>query len=696
MSSLAPRLSRRTALAATGLLTVTAASGAVGIPGSPLGLAAARADGGSGSGSGSSTISLADPAATPETASLFAALRAQRGEGILFGHQHDLTHGWSFDEPDGTASDTLAAVGDHPAVFGWDTLILDGEERPGVSGATPADNAEHLVWAFRAADAIGGINTLSAHLPNFVTGGSFYDVSGSVVPAILPGGDRHDAFVEYLEVLASAFRGATREDGTLIPVVFRPWHENNGGWFWWGAGHATPSEYVELFRFTVEHLRDACDVHNVLYSYSPGGSFGGDPEGYLRTYPGDAFVDVLGYDTYDDSSGSQAFLDGLVADLGMIADLAEERGKVSAYTEFGQSGAEDTDPTWFTDLLAAIDADERARRSVFLLTWADWGGDNRAYIPYPASDERAEHPQHADFVAFAEDPRTIFAADLADPFSLATTVAAAHAVGHLVTPTDRSRVDAKTFTVRARLTGGEVRSALVTIDGTWKLKLRLDDDGFHSGTWRINGRWKDAETASLVLDATIGRTTVRDERLVLLGPAHEMPAGWVDDFEGYAGDDVTLGAAWSLVNGAAIALSADHRSDRSDSAYGCAYSYDFSPATYAGIGKTVGEDWSATDRLALWLQGDGSTNGATLQVVADGIYFEHALALDDAAGGQQEALFADFAPAPWDTANAGKALDAARLANVTAFNLYVGQADGGPVTGTIHIDDIRATTADGI
>ncbi|KFI58580.1 glycoside hydrolase family 26 protein [Bifidobacterium cuniculi] len=87
-------------------------------------------------------------------------------------------------------------------------------------------------------------------------------------------------------------------DGTAVPIAFRPLHENNGSWFWWGATHASTAEYKELFRYIVDYLRDAKGVHNLPYAYSPTGSFNGDPTNYLATYPGDAWVDLLGYDQY--------------------------------------------------------------------------------------------------------------------------------------------------------------------------------------------------------------------------------------------------------------------------------------------------------------------------------------------------------------------------------------------------------------
>ncbi|WP_318275707.1 carbohydrate binding domain-containing protein [Streptomyces pharetrae] len=166
-----------------------------------------------------------------------------------------------------------------------------------------------------------------------------------------------------------------------------------------------------------------------------------------------------------------------------------------------------------------------------------------------------------------------------------------------------------------------------------------------------------------------------------------MPTGWIDDFEGYAGDDASLSEAYSHINANTTTLSADHKASGS---YGLAYSYDFSSAGYTGIGKTVDADWSAFSSLVLWLRGDGSANGATLQIVSEGAYFEYGIPLSDTVGREIRAPFSEFKPAPWDTAHAGEVLDAAHLAKVATFNIYLGQGSGAPAKGVVYLDNIRA------
>ena len=68
-----------------------------------------------------------------------------------------------------------------------------------------------------------------------MTGNVFTDTSGSVVSHILPGGDKNAEYNAYLDQIADLAHQLSDDKGNDIPVVFRPFHENNGSWFWWGA-----------------------------------------------------------------------------------------------------------------------------------------------------------------------------------------------------------------------------------------------------------------------------------------------------------------------------------------------------------------------------------------------------------------------------------------------------------------------------
>ncbi len=307
----------------------------------------------------------------------------------------------------------------------------------------------------------------------------------------------------------------------------------------------------------------------------------------------------------------------------MVVRLANERGKAPAFTEFGESGPESRNPKWFTQLLRAVQADPLARQVTHMLTWANFGGTTRAYVPYPG------HALLPDFVTYHQDPYTLFAADLRGVFSARTTAVRNTPFMHLVTPTDRQRVTAARTTVRVRVTSAKASRVTYSVNGGRARPLRLDADGFHSADLPIDPAWSATGSITLTVSAKVGAETLTDSALVLLGEVAPLPAGWIDDFEGYGGDDVTLSEAYSHENSNTTTLSADHKASGS---YGLAYAYDFTDAEYTGIGRSVDADWSAFTSLALWLKGDGSANGGVIQIVADGVYFERQFMLADTDG----------------------------------------------------------------
>ena len=138
--------------------------------------------------------------------------------------------------------------------------------------------------------------TLSSHMPNFAyaeekegtsektydrydyLAADSYNLTGDCMNQILPGGAYHDRFAAYLDMIAEY---AHQVNG---PVLFRPFHENTGSWFWWGKAFCDPETYKSVFKYTVEYLRDEKDVHNLLYVYGPGSEAASIAE-YEERYP---------------------------------------------------------------------------------------------------------------------------------------------------------------------------------------------------------------------------------------------------------------------------------------------------------------------------------------------------------------------------------------------------------------------------
>jgi mannan endo-1,4-beta-mannosidase len=226
---------------------------------------------------------LVDRAATAETRALFVNLRRLARDHVLFGHQDDLAYGVEWDNQAGR-SDVKETAGSYPAVYGWDVGGLEGETGGNLDGVRFERQRGWIADGYRR----GGVITISWHMRNPVSGGNAWDTTRAV-PAILPGGTQHGRYAQWLDRFAdfaTSLRAPGRSGGEVqVPVIFRPFHETSGGWFWWGARHATPEEYRRLWRFTVEYLRDRKGVHNLLWGYST--DVFDSKDHYLERYPGD-------------------------------------------------------------------------------------------------------------------------------------------------------------------------------------------------------------------------------------------------------------------------------------------------------------------------------------------------------------------------------------------------------------------------
>ena len=334
--------------------------------------------------------------ATPETVNLYKNLIALGQEKVIFGHQDDLAYGvkWAY-EPG--RSDIKAVTGAYPGLVGWDIGKLELGSHLNLD-SVPFDKMQFYI---REAYHRGMVNTVSWHIYEPVTHKNSWVDEGetrTTVREILPDGQRHQEYVAMLEKVAVFFGQLKKENGTPIPVIFRPFHENNGDWFWWGARHCTPAEYKSLFRFTAKFLTEDKGLNNLLFAYSPDNKFSTREE-YLQRYPGDNYVDIIGYDDYHNFSLENG-AEKAGKNLEIICKLAEEKGKVAAFTETGLEGM--TDSTWFTNqLLRAIQYSNVSKNIAYVMLWRN-ANEKHFYTSYPG------HGSAENLRQFYESPFTVF------------------------------------------------------------------------------------------------------------------------------------------------------------------------------------------------------------------------------------------------------------------------------------------------
>ena len=187
------------------------------------------------------------------------------------------------------------------------------------------------------------------------------------------------------------------ENGKYIPVLFRPFHEHTGSWFWWGKNLCSIDEYKTLWRFTVTYLRDTKNIHHLLYAYSTDRF--NTREEYLERYPGDDVIDMLAFDLYDRGADYPGVLKNCAA---IVSTLAKEKNKIAAVSEAGGPIARQTD-WWTKTVLETL----RPFNLSYILVWRNpWQSARAAFAPYKG------HPSSADFIKFCQDPRTLFQKDI--------------------------------------------------------------------------------------------------------------------------------------------------------------------------------------------------------------------------------------------------------------------------------------------
>ena len=293
------------------------------------------------------SIKLVDKNATEKTKQLAIYLKSVANQDkIIFGHQSDTSSHVRADLP-ANGSDVKDITGSLATITGVDTLAIAGDSK----FATTKESLDHFANLSIEAAKQGSLITVSTHFPNFsskniikLSDGTYDfskcgfsdcgDFTGSAKD-ILPGGQYNDRFLAYIDMIAEY---AHRLQEHNIPVIFRPFHENNGSWFWWGGEHMSEQDSIKLYQYLVEQLQER-NVHNFLYVYSPNGPFNSEKD-YMARYPGDKYVDILAIDSYDfyydyPATYSDNFFKNMQKSCEIIHNVAIKHDKLAAISETG-------------------------------------------------------------------------------------------------------------------------------------------------------------------------------------------------------------------------------------------------------------------------------------------------------------------------------------------------------------------------
>ena len=86
-----------------------------------------------------------------------------------------------------------------------------------------------------------------------------------------------------------------------IPVLWRPFHELDGDWFWWGKGGS--ENFKKLWQIMYDRYTNHWGLNNLIWVLG----YSHKMEKLKTWYPGDEYCDVIGADTYDIEINSKLY-----------------------------------------------------------------------------------------------------------------------------------------------------------------------------------------------------------------------------------------------------------------------------------------------------------------------------------------------------------------------------------------------------
>jgi mannan endo-1,4-beta-mannosidase len=251
-------------------------------------------------------------------------------------------------------------TGHWPAIAGFDYVDFP---RGGVTTKIPNANA---IKYWRE----GGLITVGVHLYNPANpkGGGLRDKGVNLNDLLDSRSETHTSWMHQLDQLAAGLQ-ELKEAGVV--VIWRPFHEMNGDWFWWGG--KPPADFVKVWRHMFDHFTKTKKLDNLLWAYGP--NHRANTGDY---YPGNEYVDIVGFDVYTDHIDPQH-----IKGYDALARLAKPFG----FGEFGPHGAQN--PPGDYDYRRFIDGVvKHFPRTTYFMSWnAKWSLASNQHV-----SELLEHP----------------------------------------------------------------------------------------------------------------------------------------------------------------------------------------------------------------------------------------------------------------------------------------------------------------
>ena len=225
-----------------------------------------------------------NPNAQPEVQRVLDYLEENRGNRLILG-QHTQTM-------EQTELEHIRRItGKLPALCGFELLGYSPNIRPEDSGEecmTEVVNARGTLRKAWEWARLGGLITFTWHWFSPLGGRdkSFFseNTDFSASRAAQSGTPENAAFLNDLDYMAGLLRPFSDEH---IPILWRPFHEAEGSWFWWEREGAEPCK--KLYRLMFERFTERHRLDNLIWVQN-------SPK--VENYPGDDVVDIISRDLY--------------------------------------------------------------------------------------------------------------------------------------------------------------------------------------------------------------------------------------------------------------------------------------------------------------------------------------------------------------------------------------------------------------
>lgn len=221
-------------------------------------------------------------------------------------------------------------------------------------------------------------------------------------------------------------------------IIFRPFHEADGDWFWWGLKYLEgdlplngKEALMEVFVETARYLKK--ELPNMLIAFSTdklnyvshanandeeiAKHYAAEFKTFLPKNASDLFlIDIYGMDLYTSEAHPEESLKNYRLKLQGLSLLAKQDGKIAAITEAGNRGTpaeeDDRQPTikWFNDYLFSWISDQKINVA-FTVIWQNWSNNRDKTVAYPGDGYFVPVDKNSDpgkdFIKYATRKQTI-------------------------------------------------------------------------------------------------------------------------------------------------------------------------------------------------------------------------------------------------------------------------------------------------